>query len=158
MNVQIKRIDPNLPLPEYATAGSCGFDIYSRETMTVQPKEIILAPSNLIIATPPGYALFVAPRSSLARKKGLGMPHSFGIVDQDYCGEKDELLIQLQNISDSEVTIKRGERIAQGLFVRIDTAQWQEVEKMNDKSRGGFGSTDPDNNGNSKSTLTKETA
>lgn len=139
--VKIKRIDPELPLPEYVTAGSCGFDMYSRQTVTVQPGEIALLPSNLIIATPPGYVFIVAPRSSLARKKGLTMPNSFGIIDQDFSGNEDEVLIQVENITASPVTVERGERIAQGMFLTMARATWQEVNKMSAENRGGIGST-----------------
>jgi dUTP pyrophosphatase len=141
MNVTIKRIDTALPLPTYSTKGSCGFDLYSREAKTIAPKEMALLPSNLIVQTPQGYALVITPRSSLAKKKGLGMPHSVGIVDQDYSGENDEILIQVQNVTDAPVTVERGERLAQGIFVRIDQATWQEVDTIEDTSRGGIGST-----------------
>lgn len=141
MKINIKRIDTTLPLPEYATSGSCAFDMYSRETITIQPKEIALLPSNFIIATPKEYVFVVAPRSSLFRKKGLVMPHSIGIIDQDFCGEDDETMIQVQNATDQPVIVERGERIAQGLFMKIATAEWDEVGSMDQESRGGFGST-----------------
>jgi len=94
----------------------------------------------VIVKVPEGYMLMIVPRSSLPRKKALVCPHSVGIIDQDYCGPEDELLVQVQNISDHPVVIERGERIAQGIFVKVDTAEWEEVE-ANGKSRGGFGST-----------------
>lgn len=141
MQVKIKRIDTTLPLPEYKTAGACGFDLYSRETHIIQPKEIVLLPSNLIIETPPQHVLILAPRSSLARKKGLVMPNSVGVIDQDFSGDDDEILIMLQNITDTPVTVERGERIAQGLFLRVDQASWQEVATFKTISRGGFGTT-----------------
>lgn len=139
--VKIKRIDTSLPLPEYITEGSCGFDMYSRVEETIQPREIALLPSNLIIETPPEHVLILAPRSSLAKKKGLVMPNSMGIIDQDYSGEEDEILIQVQNMTDQPVTITKGERIAQGIFLRTDRALWNEVTTMQDISRGGIGST-----------------
>ncbi len=141
MDIKIKRIDNTLPLPEYVTSGSCGFDMYSRLEQTIAPNEIVLLPSNLIIQTPPEHVLIIAPRSSLARKKSLVMPNSMGIIDQDYSGEKDEILIQLQNISQQPVTVSKGERIAQGMFLRTDRADWQEVTIMRETSRGGLGST-----------------
>jgi dUTP pyrophosphatase len=141
MKVTIKRIDPTLPLPEYATEGSCAFDLYSRETISIESHQIYLIPSNLIIATPPGFVLIVTPRSSLARKKGLVMPNSVGVIDQDFAGESDETLIQVQNISSEPVTIERGERIAQGLFLKMERAVWQEVDQTSKPDRGGIGST-----------------
>lgn len=69
------------------------------------------------------------------------MPHSIGIIDQDYSGNDDEILIQVQNVTDTAVTIERGERVAQGLFMAISTAEWEEIDSMNKGSRGGIGST-----------------
>lgn len=141
MNVRIKRIDTSLPLPEYQTKGAVAFDMYSRIPETLEPGETKLVPTNLIIKTPPGYMLMLAARSSLAKKKGLKMANSIGIIDQDYCGDKDELLLCLHNYSASPVTLEPGERLAQGTFVPIQRAQWQEVESMDHSSRGGFGTT-----------------
>lgn len=141
MKVKIKRIDKSLPLPIYETKGSVGFDLLARKMVTIKPKEIGLIPANVIIETPAGYMLMLASRSSTPKKKGLLTPHGVGIIDVDYSGEKDELLIQVYNFSEKDVTIKKGEKIAQGVFVRVDKAEFIEVEKMNPKSRGGFGST-----------------
>lgn len=141
MDVFIRRIDPTLPLPRYETAGAVGFDLITRETTTIEPKTIGLVPGNVIVKVPEGYALLILPRSSLPRKKGLVCPHSLGVIDQDYHGPKDEIFVQVQNVSDQPVTVERGERIAQGLFVRVDRANWVEVEDHGVESRGGFGST-----------------
>jgi len=140
MKVKIKRIDKSLPLPEYQTAGACAFDLYAREDTEVQSKEVKLIPSNLIIEAPPGHALILAPRSS-SPKTGLSFPHSIGIIDNDYCGPEDEIKIQVYNFTDNPVKVERGQRIAQGMFVRIDRGEWQETEEMNNKTRGGFGTT-----------------
>ena len=141
MKVKIKRIDKSLPLPVYETSGSVGFDIVSREDVVIKPKEIALIPGNVIVETPPGYMLLLTLRSSTPKKKGLIKPHGVGVVDQDYCGERDEVKVQVYNISDLEVTVNKGEKIAQGIFVRIDQFEWDEQEYMGE-SRGGFGSTD----------------
>ena len=141
MNIKIKRIDTSLPLPEYHTAGSVAFDLYSRVDSVILAGATAMLPANFIIETPPGYMLMIASRSSLAKKKGLKLPNSIGIVDQDFCGENDELNLFVHNFTGQDVEIKKGERLCQGVFVKIDKAEWQEVEKMNDKSRGGWGST-----------------
>lgn len=141
MQVNIKRIDSSLPLPEYQTPGSVAFDLYSRIDMTIAPKSLGLIPTNLIIETPKGYMLMIASRSSTPKKKGLLVPHGIGIIDQDYCGEKDEILFQAYNFSDREVVITKGERIGQGVFVKIERGEWQETAEMTGPNRGGFGST-----------------
>ena len=70
------------------------------------------------------------------------MPQGLGVVDNDYCGENDELQMQVYNFTDKPVTVERGSRIAQAVFVRVGKADWDEVEQMSAPSRGGFGSTD----------------
>lgn len=141
MRVAITRIDKSLPLPKYESAGAVGFDFVTRETTVVAPGAIGLVPGNVIVQVPQGYALHVLPRSSLPRKKALICPHSIGIIDQDYHGPKDEIFVQVQNISSEPVTVERGERIAQGIFVQVEQAQWEEVDDHGAQTRGGFGST-----------------
>jgi dUTP pyrophosphatase len=141
MNVSIQRIDTMLPLPTYQSAGAAGFDIITRETTIIEPGKIALVPGNVIVKVPEGTMLLIVPRSSMPRKKGLICPHSIGVIDQDYHGEKDELLVQVQNITDQPVTVERGERIAQGIFVKIERAEWTEVDSHGAETRGGFGST-----------------
>lgn len=141
MPVDIRRIDESLPLPTYHTNGAAAFDLITRENTTIEPGKIGLVPSNVIVKVPEGYALLILPRSSLPRKKALVCPHSLGLIDQDYHGEKDEIFVQVQNVSDAPVTIERGERIAQGLFVAIAKADWHEVGSHGAQTRGGFGST-----------------
>lgn len=141
LKAKIKRIDKSLPLPSYKTKGSVGFDIFAREETEVPPKEISLVPGNVIVEVPEGYMLMVASRSSTPKKKGLTPPHGLGIIDHDYCGEQDEIKIQVYNFTDKSVIVEKGERIAQGVFIKIDKLDWEEVDSMNFNSRGGFGST-----------------
>lgn len=141
MNVKIKRVDKSLPLPVYETGGSVGFDIACREDTEVSPGDVALVPGNIIVATPPGYMLLVALRSSVPMRKGLIKPHGIGVIDNDYCGDEDEIKIQVFNYTDRPVIVRRGEKIAQGIFVKVERFGWQEEASMG-KSRGGFGSTD----------------
>ncbi|HZS87931.1 MAG TPA: dUTP diphosphatase [Chloroflexota bacterium] len=141
MNVVVKRVDKSLPLPEYQSAGAVGFDLLCREQRTVGPGEVALLPANVIVATPPGYMLLVAARSSTPRRKGLSVPHGIGVIDQDYRGPDDEIHVQVYNFTTRPVTVERGERIAQAVFVRVDRATWQEVDEIGTPTRGGFGST-----------------
>ena len=139
--VRVTRIDTTLPLPQYETQGSVGMDLIARETITIEPKTIALIPANVIVETPEGYVFMIASRSSTPRKKGLTFPHGVGIIDQDYCGPEDEIKIQVYNFTHQTVTIERGEKIAQGIFVRVDQMELVEIDDMGNKTRGGFGST-----------------
>lgn len=141
MKVRIKRIDQSLPLPVYETKGSVGFDLIVREDAKIESKAIALIPANAIIEVPEGYMLVICSRSSTPRKKSLSLPHGIGIIDKDYCGDTDEIMIQVFNFTDTDVEIKRGDKIAQGIFVRVDIGEWDEVNQTMSEDRGGFGST-----------------
>lgn len=141
MEIKIKRIDTTLPLPEYKTKGAVAFDLYARLDEVIPAKGLKLIPTNFVIETPEGFMLMLTARSSLAKKKGLMMANSVGIIDQDYCGNNDELGLMLHNFTDTDVKIEKGERLAQGIFVKIEKGNWNEVENMESESRGGFGTT-----------------
>ncbi len=139
MQVKIKRIDTSLPLPTYQTPGAVAFDLYSRIDLTIQPKTLERIPTNIIIAIPEGYMLQIKDRSSTLKRKGLMV--STGYIDQDFCGEQDEILLQVYNVTNQEVIIEKSERLGQAAFVKIEKPEWEEVEQMNNNSRGGFGTT-----------------
>lgn len=141
MKIRIRRVDKTLVLPRHETEGAVGFDFVTRETTTIEPGCIALVPGNVVVEVPKGYALLIVPRSSLPRKKALVCPHSIGVIDQDYCGPNDEILVQVQSISEEPIIVERGERIAQGIFVKVEQAEWEEVDDHGVVSRGGFGST-----------------
>lgn len=140
LKVAIKRIDKSLPLPTYATAGSVGFDLLCRETVEILPRQIELIPGNVIVRIPAGYFLLLTLRSSTPRRKNLLIPNGVGIIDQDYCGEGDELKVQVLNFGEEAVQVNKGERIAQGLFLPVMRVEWDEVDEVG-QGRGGFGST-----------------
>ncbi|KKT40215.1 MAG: Deoxyuridine 5'-triphosphate nucleotidohydrolase Dut [Candidatus Giovannonibacteria bacterium GW2011_GWA2_44_13b] len=140
MRVRIKRIDKSLPLPEYKTVGAAGFDLAVRISATILPKEVVHVPLNIALEPPPGYMVMLAARSSL-HKKGLMLAHSVGIVDADFSGNGDEYIVPLYNFTDKPVSIEKGERLVQGIFKKFDRAEWEEVEDLGNKTRGGFGST-----------------
>ena len=140
MKVRIKRIDKNLPLPEYKTAGAVGFDFMARVSMTILPKGIARVPLNIALEPPEGYFLMVAARGSLP-KKGLMLANSVGIGDQDFSGNADEYWATLYNFTDHEVSVERGERLVQGIFKKYGKAEWEEVDDMGNRDRGGFGTT-----------------
>lgn len=141
LRVAVTRIDPSLPLPGYATSGSAGLDLCCRADTTVAPRSLALIPSNVIVAVPVGYVFVVALRSGTPRRTGLISPHGIGIVDADYRGPEDEVQIQVFNPGDSPVTVRRGDRIAQGLFLPLPGIEWDERDPATESSRGGFGST-----------------
>lgn len=139
MKVKIKRFDKNLPVPKYQTAGAVGFDIYNRHEETFKPGEIKIFSTNLAVEVPRGHFLLINSRSSTAIKVGLLIIP--GVVDQDFCGDADELHIQGMNLTKKRLKIKRGIRVAQGIFVKIFKPELMEVKKLDSKSRGGFGTT-----------------
>lgn len=85
--------------------------------------------------------MLLLSRSSLPLKKGLMVANGVGVIDQDYCGEEDEVGLQVFNFTQNDVKIEKGDRIAQGLIVPVAVANFIEVDKMDQQSRGGFGST-----------------
>jgi len=139
MRVKIKRLDKSLPIPEYHTSGAVAFDLYSRIDAVIPPKSLERLPTNIIIEIPKGYMLEIKDRSSTLKRKGLLV--STGYIDNDYCGDGDEILLQVFNLTDQEVRVEKGERLGQAAFVRVDVPEWEEVDKMTDKNRGGFGTT-----------------
>lgn len=141
MDVRFKAIN-GASLPKYQSVGACGFDIAASKSTVIRAKSLGLVPSGLIIEVPKGYALLVGSRSSTAKKFGLLTPHGFGIIDQDYHGDNDELFMQFYNFTDIDVTIEAGERVGQGFFVRCEQGNFLAEEgSLRTWNRGGFGST-----------------
>ncbi len=138
--VAIKRLRDDVEIPKYETPGAAGFDLAIADDLIFGPsdKDVGLVPTGLVIATPPGHMLYITFRSSTPRKWGVTV--LTGIVDSDYCGEEDELKIQVQRMSSATVFIPAGTRIAQGIIVPVHQVGFREVDEMG-KSRGGFGST-----------------
>ncbi len=141
MKVRIRRLDPVVALPAYQTAASAGFDIAANESVIIQPGEVQLVATGLIVEAPPGYFLALFVRSSLPIKKGLTLGNGVGIVDADYCGPEDEVKIELLNVTSSPAQINRGDRIAQGIFLPVRQVEWEEALEADGPSRGGFGSS-----------------
>ena len=140
MRIKIKRFDKNLPLPKYHSDGAAAFDLTARETIEIPAGEIGYVPLNVAIDTPKEYFLLVAARSS-THKKGLILANGIGIGDPDFCGDNDEYTAIYYNFTDKPITVERGERIAQGMFVKFERAKWEEIDKLGHKTRGGIGST-----------------
>ncbi|OHA47929.1 MAG: dUTPase [Candidatus Terrybacteria bacterium RIFCSPHIGHO2_01_FULL_48_17] len=140
MKIRIRRIDKSIALPEYKTAGSAGFDLSSRDEVTIPPGGTKFVPLNIIVELPKTHMLLLAARSSLP-KKGLMLANGVGIGDSDFCGPDDEYQAMVYNFSDKAVIIEKGERIGQGIIVNVDRAEFEEADHVDHPSRGGFGST-----------------
>jgi dUTP pyrophosphatase len=141
MLLRIKRLNPSIGLPAPATGGAAGFDLAAAEDVEVPPRGIRLVGTGLVIAVPNGYFLGIFARSSTPLKRGLMVANGVGVVDADYCGPDDEISVQVLNITDQPVVVKKGERIAQGIVLPAPEVRWEEVVEMSTPTRGGFGST-----------------
>ncbi|MBP7173204.1 MAG: dUTP diphosphatase [Cloacibacterium sp.] len=129
-------------LPKYQTALSAGMDLYANifEPITLKSLERKLIPTGLYISLPEGYEAQVRPRSGLALKNGITVLNTPGTIDADYRGEIGVILV---NLSSEEVTINDGDRIAQMVIAKHETATWEQVENLDETERGegGFGSS-----------------
>jgi deoxyuridine 5'-triphosphate nucleotidohydrolase len=140
MKIAIKRFDKSLDLPVYKTKGAAAFDFSAREEVRIAPGAVGYVPLNVAIATPAGHFLMMAARSS-THKKGLMLANGVAIFDPDFRGDDDEYQAVFYNFTKRPVVIEKGERVTQGLLVKIVKPSWRETEKMKAKTRGGFGST-----------------
>lgn len=129
-------------LPTYSTPQSAGLDLRANldNPITLAPLQRALIPTGLFMAIPAGYEAQVRPRSGLALKKGITVLNSPGTIDADYRGEVCVILV---NLSSEPFIIEDGERIAQLVFARHETAEWVLTDSLNDTERGtgGFGHT-----------------
>lgn len=130
------------PLPSYETIYSAGMDLRANvlEPSTLKPLQRAIVKTGLFIELPIGYEAQVRPRSGLAAKKGITVLNSPGTIDADYRGEIGVILV---NLSNENFTIEHGERIAQLVIAKHERALWEEVDELDETSRGagGFGST-----------------
>ena len=129
-------------LPAYATPQSAGMDLRANidAAITLKPMERKLIPTGLFMALPEGYEAQVRPRSGLALKHGITVLNSPGTIDADYRGEVGVILI---NLSQEDFIINDGERIAQMVIARHETADFEQVEVLDETERGegGYGHT-----------------
>ena len=133
--------NPDLPLPARATPQAAGYDVRSADgSITLEPGEIRLVGTGLLMELPEGVECQVRPRSGLALRHGITLPNSPGTIDPDYRGE---LKIIMQNLGGESVTLERGSRIAQLIFARFEEPEVVLSEQVSETDRGdgGFGST-----------------
>jgi dUTP pyrophosphatase len=140
VEVLVREVDPDLPLPSYAHPGDAGADLRAAEEVHLEPGERRLVRTGVAIALPPGYAAFVHPRSGLAHRCGLSLVNAPGTVDAGYRGE---LQVNVINHGGEAVTLRRGDRIAQLVVQRIERAIFRVVADLPESVRqdGGHGST-----------------
>jgi dUTP pyrophosphatase len=142
IELKIKRLNPDISLPSYATEGAAGMDLVAAisEPVELKPLERKLISSGLVIELPKGYEAQIRPRSGLSIKHGITLINCVGTIDEDYRGE---VCIPLVNISNEAYTINAGDRIAQMIIAKVEKAEIIEAHELTSTSRssGGFGST-----------------
>src|SRR5262245_32172266 len=141
MRLKIRRLDSTVSLPSYGTSEAAGFDLAAAHDLVVAPRQIALVRTGLVIAVPTGYFLAIFARSSTPLKRGLMVANGVGVIDSDYSGPADEVMIQVMNITDLDVRISRGDRLAQGIVLPAPRVTWDEVSEIREVTRGGFGAT-----------------
>ena len=141
MRLKIRRLDATIPLPTYGTDESAGFDLAAAHDATISPGRIALVRTGLVIEVPTGHFLAIFARSSTPLKRGLLVANGVGVVDPDYSGPSDEIMIQVLNVTDADVVVRRGDRLAQAIVMASPRVTWQEVTEIRQQVRGGFGST-----------------
>jgi dUTP pyrophosphatase len=141
VRLEIKRLDPDLPLPTYQHEGDAGLDLRAAESVALAPGERVVVGTGIAVAIPPGFVGLTAPRSGLAVRVGLSTVNAPGVIDSGYRGE---LMLVLVNLDPTEkIEIARGERVAQLLVVPVVRADVVEVGDLSASDRGdaGLGST-----------------
>ncbi|MFH1783486.1 MAG: dUTP diphosphatase [bacterium] len=141
MRVNIKRLSKDVAIPRYKHKGDAGMDLRNAgDDVVLKSLERALIPTGLKVAIPENYELQIRPRSGLAIKKGLSVLNTPGTIDAGYRGE---IGIIIFNASSEDVTIKKGDRIAQAILNKFETIEWNEVDELDETTRneGGFGST-----------------
>src|SRR5580693_9708788 len=141
VEVLVRQLDPDLPLPQPAHPGDAGSDLFAAADVDLAPGQRVIVGTGLCIALPAGYAAFVHPRSGLAARYGVTLVNAPGTVDAGYRGEIKVTLLNTDR--DQPVSFKRGDRIAQLVIQRVERAVFHEVEVLPGSSRAeaGFGST-----------------
>lgn len=138
MILKVKKIDPEAILPSYAHPGDAGMDMYSNETVKIEPGQAVKIKTGISMEIPDGYVGLMWDKSGLStnhRIKSLG-----GVIDSGYRGES---LLGVINLGTESYTIEKGHKVVQMLIQKVERVEVKEVEELTDTSRGegGFGST-----------------
>ena len=140
VRIKIKRFDTDLPLPERKTDGAAAYDLCARTDTVIPAGGFGLVPLNVAVELPPGYWALLGARSSL-HKQGLIPANGIGIIDSDYCGDADEYMAVLHNVTTAPVTVTRGMRVVQLVIMAQHEVELVEVARLGGADRGGFGTT-----------------
>ena len=130
----------DIPLPRRTTTGSAGYDFVCTAQITLQPCEAVTIPTGIRCEMQPGWVLMLFPRSGLGFKHQVRLANTVGVIDSDYFHAANEghIMVRIANGGDHAVTIARGERFCQGVFLPHGLAEADEVQT---DRKGGFGST-----------------
>ncbi|MFY1679195.1 MULTISPECIES: dUTP diphosphatase [unclassified Streptomyces] len=141
IEVDLRRVDPDVPLPTYALPGDAGADLRTTVARVVAPGERVVLPTGVSVALPEGYAAFVHPRSGLAARCGVALVNAPGTIDAGYRGEIKVIVVNLD--PREPVRFERFDRIAQLVVQRVERVRFREVAHLPDSARGegGLGST-----------------
>jgi dUTP pyrophosphatase len=141
LEIQVRRLDPSVPLPAYSHPGDAGADLVTTVAVVLAPGERAVLPTGLALAIPYGYAAFVHPRSGLAASLGVSLVNSPGTIDAGYRGEVKVIAVNLD--PREPVRFSAGDRIAQLVVQRVEYVRFVEADELPDSVRGtgGHGST-----------------
>lgn len=136
VEIALRQLDPDLPLPTVAHVGDAGVDLYARVEVVIAPAGgRVLVPTGIAISIPNGYVGLVVPRSGLAIKHGITLVNTPGVIDSGY---RDELQVVMMNTDpQNSYSVERGDRIAQLLIQRIEQVNWNVVDELEGNDRGG---------------------
>jgi dUTP pyrophosphatase len=141
VRLEVRVLDPGLPMPRYASAGDAGLDLLAAEDVSLGPGERAAIPTGIAVAIPEGHAGFVHARSGRALKEGLALVNAPGLIDSGYRGEIKVIVVNLD--PRSPIDIRRGDKIAQLVVQAVETIDPVIVDELpaSDRGEGGFGST-----------------
>jgi dUTP pyrophosphatase len=141
LDVDVVRLDPDVPLPAYARPGDAGCDLVTTVDVELAPGQRALLPTGIAVALPVGYAAFVHPRSGLAAQHGIGLVNAPGTIDAGYRGEIKVIVVNHDR--ENSVRLNRLDRVAQLVVQRVEQVAWRETDALPESERGagGHGST-----------------
>jgi dUTP pyrophosphatase len=141
VRLEVRVLDPDLPLPAYASMGDAGLDLLAAEDASLGPGERAVVPTGIAVAIPEGHAGFVHARSGRALKEGLALVNAPGLIDSGYRGEIKVIVVNLD--PRSPIDIRRGDKVAQLVVQPVVTVDPVSVDELppSDRGEGGFGST-----------------